>query len=58
MDQTTVKYFPTKYSKAIHDYLISNDHATAVKAMEKQGMKQPYIDNILSLAFMAGWNAK
>lgn len=38
-------------------YKASGEYAGAVRAMVESGMKQPYIDNILFLAFAAGYHA-
>lgn len=38
-------------------YKNSPDYYSAMNAMMKMGMKQPYIDNILNLTFAAGYRA-
>jgi hypothetical protein len=47
----------TNYSHAWKQYLKSEQHANAEKILMKQGLKQPYIDNILRTAFDYGWKA-
>lgn len=38
-------------------YKNSPDYYSAINAMMKVGMKQPYIDNILNSTFAAGYNS-
>jgi hypothetical protein len=46
----------TIYVKSLEYYFKGSDYKTSVEEMLKHGMKQPYINNILTLAFSAGWN--
>lgn len=47
----------THYSVAWGRYTETKSYLTSVKEMTNHGMKQPYIDNILRLAFNAGYVA-
>ena len=46
----------TEYSLAVKAFQESDEYKTSVRTMEKAGMVQPYINNILERAFAAGWN--
>ena len=50
-------YFQTTYSKAWNDYRKSSDYRASSEVLKQAGIKQPYRNNILQLAFAAGWNA-
>lgn len=47
----------TNYAQAWNEFIESQEHTRCVNEMMKHGMKQPYIDNILRIAFDDGWNA-
>ena len=51
------KYFTTNYKDAWNAYKKSSDYRASSDVMRKAGIKQPYRNNILQLAFAAGWNA-
>ena len=48
----------TPYSKEWDAFKKTIDYKKCVAAMKKSAMRQPYIDNILRLAFDAGWNSE
>lgn len=50
-------YFTTNYREAWNTYKKSSDYRASSDVMKKAGIKQPYRNNILQLAFAAGWNA-
>lgn len=49
--------FWTNYSKAWHDFKKTKEYKSLSAALKKQGFKQPYRDNVIRIAFSAGWNA-
>lgn len=48
----------TNYFDAWIAFRRSDDYKTAWEAMKKQGHKQRYANNILHLAFNAGWGKR
>lgn len=53
--KTENKISETPYYKAWHSYKSNPNYYHAVNIMSENGMKQPYIDNILEDAFSLGW---
>lgn len=47
----------TNYSRAWLQFTTTQAYNRTVGAFIKNGMKQPYINNIIQNAFEAGWNA-
>jgi hypothetical protein len=50
-------YFTTNYRKAWIAFRKSDQYAVLSDTLRKQGIRQPYRDNILKIAFTEGWNA-
>lgn len=51
------KYFTTNFREAWLNYRRSDEFRQTVETMKKQGIRQPYAQNILLHAFTKGWNA-
>lgn len=50
-------YFTTNFREAWLKYRRSDNFRQSIENMRKQGIKQPYSQNILMHAFTEGWNA-
>lgn len=48
---------PTNYRQAWLDFRKTKDYKDLSESMKKQGIRQPYRNNIIQQAFAAGWNA-
>ena len=48
----------TNYYKAWHEFKKTKEYKGASESMKAKGVKQPYRDNILRVAFDAGWKDK
>lgn len=47
----------TNYYKAWKEFKKTSDFKKAIKVMEEYSITKPYNENLLNIAFSAGWNA-